>query len=336
MLAIGGCALACACGATSPPEIPGVPTGAPLVGLTLAGGWQPARALPAPVNSLGWEDSSFISSDGRTLYFGYTQKDATIWEQQGVAVFDGAPRPGARSELWNIYEATVHGAAWEVIDSTANFDDPNASQAAQGLDVAGATMVMARLGAVGGDVYATTRSGDGWSLPVRIDEPISTLCVEDCPTLSDDGTRLYFDSNRADAAGTSCHASKDERDIWVSTFAGGAWSLPARVAGAPNGGDAHSQPFVRDATGEFWWTGHDARCGGALACLYRALAEPDGSFGDDVLVALPTDNSVARLGDVVAVGEASLTADGHLIYFVYAKKTATGLDFDIGVAYRPL
>lgn len=335
-LAFGGLALVGACGGAGSPQVPGVPTGEVLAGLTLFGGWQPARSLPPPIHSDGWEDSSFISSDGRTLYFGYTQKDVTIWEQQGVAVYDAAPRPGAKSAMWNIYEAAVRDGVWDVADSTANFDDPNASQAAQGVDSANLTMVMARLGSVGGDIYGTTRNADGtWAVPVRIDEPISTGCVEDCPTLSDDGKRLYFDSNRADAAGTSCRASKDARDIWVSTFADGAWSLPSLVAGAPNVGDGHNQPFVRDAAGELWWTGHDARCGGAYACLYRAVRQADGSFGDDALVALPTVDANARIGDVIAVGEASLTGDGRLLYFTYATKTATGLDFDVGVAYRP-
>jgi hypothetical protein len=335
-LALGALALVGGCSGGGGSQIPGVPTGEALAGLTLFGGWRPARALPAPIHSDGWEDSSFISADGRTLYFGYTQKNATIWLQQAVAVYDGAPRPGAKSAMWNIYEAEVRDGGWTVVDSTANFDDPNASQAAQGVDPANLTMVMARLGSVGGDIYRTTRAdGGAWVVPARLDEPISTGCVEDNPTLSEDGTRLYFESNRDDAAGSVCRASKDARDIWVSTFADGAWSLPSPVAGAPNRGDAHSQPFSRDATGELWWTGHDARCGGAYACLYRAVRQPDGSFADDTLVALPTAVAEAQLGDVLAVGEASLTGDGRLLYFTYATKTAAGLDFDIGVAYRP-
>jgi hypothetical protein len=69
--------------------------------------------------------------------------------------------------------------------------------------------------------------------------------------------------------------------------------------------------------------------------LYRATRAPDGSFGDDALMALPTPFSDARIGNVIAVGEASLTGDGHLLYFTYGVKTASGMDFDIGVAYKP-
>jgi hypothetical protein len=339
-LAVGGLALACACGGSSQaPPIPGVPTGAPLVGLTLFGGWQPARALPAPIHSDGWEDSSFISSDGRRLYFGYTQKDVTLWTEDEVAVYDGAPRPGARSEQWNIYEATIVDGGWSVVDSTANLDDPDASLAAAGVDVADTKMVMSRLGSVSGDTYMTTRASvaDGWAPPERLDAPVSTACRDDNPTLSDDGTQIYFDSTRADAAGTSCAAVADgpARRIWVTTFAGGTWSLPVVVGGAPSAGDLHWQPFVRDGAGELWWTGHDARCGDAVACVYRALREADGTWGDDALVMQPTAYGAARAGDVFAVGEASLTGDGHLLYFTYGVKTATGTDFDIGVAWRP-
>jgi hypothetical protein len=59
--------------------------------------------------------------------------------------------------MWNVFEATVHDGRWEVVDSTANVDDPNVSQAGQGVDVANATMALSRLGSVGGDSYLSTR-----------------------------------------------------------------------------------------------------------------------------------------------------------------------------------
>ena len=53
--------------------------GAPLKGLQLFEGWGEPRELKAPVNTiLGWEDSAFISYDGATLFFAYSQ----------VSVFD--------------------------------------------------------------------------------------------------------------------------------------------------------------------------------------------------------------------------------------------------------
>lgn len=353
LLAVAGCTKPCDSG----PEIPGIPTAGPLCGLTLYGGWQNPRALPAPVNTRGWEDSPFISADGQTLYFGYTRRNVTWWENC-PATFDllkdcdkkdGAIRPGEEGDYWNVYEATVRDGAWQVVDSSVN-QDPTISQGAQAVDDGKSSMVLARLGQVDngqyeivGDLYASTSQDGAWTLPTRLDAPISTPCVEDDPTLSPDGSRLYFDTNRIDPAGANCQMKPNggHRDLYASTLVNGTWSAPEPVRGDPNQGDTQSQPWVDDA-GDFWWTGHDARCH-ADNCLYHAYLQPDGSYASSSVMAEPT--AAPEPGEVLAIGEASMTRDGHFLYFVYAVETESSitidgksvpvLDFDIGVATRP-
>ncbi|MBI5229240.1 PD40 domain-containing protein, partial [Candidatus Micrarchaeota archaeon] len=41
----------------------------------VAAGWSTPINLGPPINTLGWEDSAFISPDGKTLYFSYANFD---------------------------------------------------------------------------------------------------------------------------------------------------------------------------------------------------------------------------------------------------------------------
>jgi hypothetical protein len=71
---------------------PAPPTGDPITGLTLGDGWTGPRALPEPVDTPGWEDSSIISADGTRLYFAYTQYDyAALQNGQLVTYGNGIP-----------------------------------------------------------------------------------------------------------------------------------------------------------------------------------------------------------------------------------------------------
>jgi Tol biopolymer transport system component len=70
-----------------------------------------------------------------------------------------------------------------------------------------------RPGAISGsnDIYAAARAStaDTWSAPVNLGTAVNTLASETRPSLSWDGTMLYFGSNRTGGDGDS--------DIYVTT-----------------------------------------------------------------------------------------------------------------------
>jgi hypothetical protein len=190
-----------------------------------------------------------------------------------------------------------------------------------------------------GDIYLTKKQAGVWSTAQKLPAPINSACVDDNAALSRDGTRFYFDSNRADDRGTTCKptAKFDTRTIYVSTISGGTWSNPVPIAGAPNGGLFHWQIYPREDP-TLYYAGHEPDCGGDV-CIYRAELNSDGSYGNEKVVAQPTPSSKANVGDVYAIGEVSITRDGHWMYFVYIVKTATpdggiGADLNIGVAHH--
>lgn len=61
----------------------------------------------------------------------------------------------------------------------------------------------------------------------------------------------------------------------------------------------------------------------------------NGSYGEETLIARAETLSPST-GDVIAVGEMSITADGRFLYFVYIQSNgATDLELGIAVAQKP-
>jgi hypothetical protein len=97
-------------GDNDPPVAPDPPVADALQGLQFFEGWTDPRKLVGPVNTAGWEDSAFISSDGYMLYFGYSPLDYYEFTQgrQAVVGPTGPPkRPDQHGNSFDIYEALI-------------------------------------------------------------------------------------------------------------------------------------------------------------------------------------------------------------------------------------
>lgn len=323
-------------GCRSVPRAPDPPVGGPLNGIGLYEGWTDPRALPDTINTPGWEDSSYISSDGTTLYFGYTQYDnRLLLTKEGRLKTIGPQRPGQKGPAFDIYEAKIEGGAWKIKNSIVNSEGPDLSEAAVGVDRKQDVMAFVRFGPEG-DIYLSRHRDGVWTAPSKLPYPINTKCVEDNPHLSPDGRTIYFDSNRADINGTSCLEEKlggHERTIYVSKFDGKKWLDPQPLRGAPNEMKSNWQVFVSEDAKDVYWTGIEDDC--PTLSIYRARLAEDGSYKDKTMVMQPVGFDNAKDGDVVAVGEMSITSDNRFLYFVYLQRISEGrFDFSIGVARR--
>ena len=317
----------------SPPEAPDPPVGAVLKGLQLFEGWSNPRKLSAPINTVGWEDSAIISYDGRTIYFAYTPLDYYAFTQGNhleVGPTGSPERPGQHSFYFDIYEARIQNSTWVIENSSANAGDKH--EAAIGINSDESVMVFVRFDP-DGEIYLTERQHDSsWSTPQPL-SPINTQCVEDNPHLSADGQTLYFDSNRSDINGTSCldETVALQRSIYVSNYDGNAWSTPSKIQGLPNTG-AYAWQIFETPDGEYiYWSALNKD---GESCLFRARKISEGNYDEKTLIARSTTISPTP-GDVMAVGEMSITGDGRLLYFVYMQyNSATNLEPGLAVAYR--
>jgi Tol biopolymer transport system component len=151
-------------------------------------GWDPVVNLGCDVNSSGNEASPFPlaeSTDGPVLYFSST-------------------RAGTNDLYRSESHGGVFGAATAIaeLNSAAQDGQPNVRR--DGLEI---FFFSNRAGAAGNDIYAATRAStrDPWSAPVNLGPNVNSPASETRPSLSWDGTTLYFGSNRAGGEGDSDH-----------------------------------------------------------------------------------------------------------------------------------
>ena len=317
---------------------PDPPVAEALQGLELFEGWTDPRALAAPVNTVGWEDSPFISADGNVLYFGYSPLDLDELQQGIVSVIGPttAPeRPNHHGVHMDIYEARIEDDAWLIDSSSANSSNDLHPEAAIGVNGDQSTMVFGRF--VGeGDLYISEKTGDVWNTPQLLPAPINTQCAEDNPHLSRDGLRLYFDSNREDATGTSCtdESTSKHRQIFVGERTGDTWGTPVVIAGAPSGMQVDWQAFTKSG-GEYLYWNTDCTPARTQSCVFRAHRQLDGSYAEQTMIMRATDLLLKTPGDVISTGEVSITDDGRFLYFVYGQHLGTDeFEMALGVARR--
>lgn len=314
---------------------PAPPVAGVIPDLFLGDGWTNPRRLAGDVNTVGWEDSSFISADGQTLYFGYTRQNITMLVNSSMSIADGPNRPGQHGDGFDIYEATINGGAWEVTNSSVNAAT-DLGEAAQGVDDGPTRMAFIRFELTpqyNPNVFLADWNGTTWTNVQMAPAPISTDCEEDNTHLSADGLRLYFDSNRADAMGTSCLPPNglQERFIWMSTWDGASWSTPVEVAGQEwTTPVIHWQPFEDVAGENLYWSGADINC--PFGCLYKAAITGAAAVAPATTIMRITTSGN---GHAWAIGEMSITGDGEYLYFTYGVKDSAGtIDVSIGVAER--
>ncbi len=160
---------------------------------TFSGPWGQPVNLGPTVNSAYTDGHPSITDDGLELYFSGN--------------YDGTARPGGLggSDIWVTTRATEDDA-WGVpihlgpmVNSTSFDGEPDISPD-------GLTLFFAsdRPGGLGSwDVWMTTRTSrsDPWARPVNLGPPVNSSSTDPTPAISEDGSCLYFMSNRSGGFG---------------------------------------------------------------------------------------------------------------------------------------
>jgi hypothetical protein len=163
--------------------------------------------LGCEVNSAGNEAGPFELEEpgvGRVLYFSSTRAGGYSAEAPGALTGDADIY---RSE----WRAGAYGPAVLVPGVNSAFDDGQPNVRRDALEI---FFFSTRPGTLGmADIYATTRekARDAWGTPVNLGPSVNSASAETRPSLSWDGTTLYFGSTRPGGDGAS--------DIYVTTRA---------------------------------------------------------------------------------------------------------------------
>lgn len=164
-------------------------------------GWDPVENLGCEVNSAANEASPFPlpeRADGPVLYFSSTRPGGFSAEAPGATAGD--------SDLYvSASHGGVFGAAELVPGANSASEDGQPNVRRDGLEL---FFFSTRTGTLGmADIYAATRSSasDPWSAPVNLGADVNSSAAETRPSLSWDGTTLYFGSTRSGGEGSSDH-----------------------------------------------------------------------------------------------------------------------------------
>ena len=260
------------------------------------------------INTPGWQDSVFISPDGKELFFAYmpyVQNDFMDILFGRISEKDvksrGPIRPGSRGTMiFETYKVIRNkDGTWGNpmrLNINSNYSLYSAKLSHDGTELYYAIRDYHKnYGA--DDIYVSKKLPDGnWGPPENLGPNINTRIRDDTPCLTADGKTLYFGRNKGEALGW---------EIMVSRKVDGRWSKAERLGPPINEPNpeitGNYQPFITADGNEFYFT--------RIQQLYVSRKQPNGTWGRPVKVFPRLDVS----------GHASVTADGRYLYFITAK-----------------
>lgn len=303
------------------------PVGDPVQGVTLFDGWQDLRVLPAPVNVVGgWTDSAAISNNGKSLYFTYSQIDAFQYITYKNMVVNGPTRTGMTALGMKNFRADLTSTGWVVnyLPDPINSPDYNFADCSLSPNADENLLVFARSTVTPSgksQLYYSVKSAGVWSIPAAIPSPVNSgICNDDNGFVigsAATGADLYFESDRADAAGTSCGTNRHIFYTHYDPGNGGSFSPVQKVSGINGAGanDSDTQPFFSQDKTRAYWTA--LRGSPFYYGVVTADRQPDGSYANTRPIATPTISS-PYTGKVVLLGEANIVElpQGSLMYMI--------------------
>lgn len=162
------------------------------------------------------------------------------------------------------------------------------------------------------DIYLVQKRGEDWDKPFALGPPVNTSGWESQPSVSFDGTTLYFVSNRPGGYGGY--------DIWKSTLTAKGWGEPENLGPNVNTPYNEQSPFIHpdDSTLYFCSNGWPGMGG---QDLFLSRLGKDNKWQQPENLGYPINSN----GDETGL---SLTANGSLAFFSSNKLNGFG-GFDI-------
>ncbi|MBL8986959.1 MAG: PD40 domain-containing protein [Gemmatimonadetes bacterium] len=309
LLRLTGClpaVLVAACGSTTEP----VPMTPPTFG--------PPAMIPAPVSTPGWEDSGYVTPDGRTMYFTYLRIDPVVFLQSGRIRVSGPVRPGwPTTPPYDTLGAEIHrsdlvGGQWtEPVNLGPTINLPQGLEGDQWVSEDGNRILFSDGAPSLPDrpqqalYYAEKRNGVWQPAVLASSAGFPFVAHDENPHLTRDEQTLFFESSRPGGFGL--------QDIWMSRKVNGRWTAPENLGAAVNGPGVDGSPFSLDGTELYW----DDKGGGVG--IRWSVRQTNGAWRPAAVV-LPGpygDPSITESGDLYVIG-GRVVADGFDadVYFV--------------------
>ncbi len=218
--------------------------------------WHAPEPMAGPVNTAGAEDAPVISPDGNAFYFFFTPD------------VDVPPEKQLLDSVTGIWNSKNENGAWTeperiLLNDDLALDGP--------LCIQGDSLWFAsfRVGNYreDGDIYLTTRDGEGWSNWQNAGEKINSEYNVGELYATGNGKTMIFHRDGFGGYG--------EYDLWQSDFVQNSWAEPVNLGPVVNGPDNDSHPYVSPDGTELWFT-HWSKMGYAGPSLFRTTLSDTG------------------------------------------------------------
>ncbi len=170
--------------------------------------------LGPAINSAFAEYSPAISTDEETIFFTARRQSSTGGKK---VEYDGG-------YFEDIYSSVKINGKWQQAKQLSKTVNTDLHDATAGLSPDGSKLYIFRnSGTDGGDLYESALVGSEWEVPVHLTRNINSPAHESCVSISYDGKRLFFISDKSSGYG--------ERDMYFTELnAKGEW-VPSRNLG---------------------------------------------------------------------------------------------------------
>ncbi len=180
--------------------------------------WQPVMNVGSPVNTSSLEISPCLSPDGNSIYFSSIRAGGMggfdIWVSHKVSGDWGTPVPVAEvNSVNNDFHPFITSDGRHMYFS---------SERSSGIGEQ--------------DIYVSVLVGSTWSAPQLIPGYANTADDDSHPSVTADGQKMYFSSDRAGGMGGS--------DIYVSQWSGDEWSAATNLGPVVNCGETDQWPAI--------------------------------------------------------------------------------------------
>ncbi|WP_460979701.1 OmpA family protein [Spirosoma knui] len=209
----------------------------------------------------------------------------------------------------DLMTATFNGETWSPPTSLSPDINTPDNEGTASLSADGRTLVFTacqgRKGFGSCDLYLSRKTGSDWSAPENLGPIVNTGYYESQPSLSADGRRLYFVSDRP--------GGKGRRDIWRSDLAtDGSWADPVNIGAPVNTAYNEASPFIH-ANGQSLFFASEGHVGMGGYDLFVSDTGPSGTWSEPTNLGYPINTSEDQASLFVA-------ANGTRAYYSYEEQ----------------